>query len=188
MLAHNRNGYGMTDTVYSDFDSPVGTLGIARRGGAITSLRFASNGGQPSPLGTGWVRDDHAFDDLREQLACYFAGRLESFDLELAPEGTAFQQRVWSALRNIPFGQTLSYGALAGQLGRPGAARAVGTANGANPIAVLIPCHRVIAADGSLAGFAGGVEIKRRLLDLERKHAGLFASQGPDRAPLPSAE
>jgi O-6-methylguanine DNA methyltransferase len=101
------------------------------------------------------------------QLTAYFAGERQAFDLPLAPVGTPFQQRVWTALRAIPSGTTMSYGALAAVLGQPGAAQAVGRANGANPIPVVVPCHRVIGADGSLTGFRGGLDRKRALLQLE---------------------
>jgi methylated-DNA-[protein]-cysteine S-methyltransferase len=114
-----------------------------------------------------WERDDDTFAALRVELDEYFRGVRTCFDLELDPEGTPFQRRVWQALVEIPFAQTRSYGALARSLGIPGAARAVGRANGRNPIAIVIPCHRVIASDGSLAGYAGGVAVKRWLLEHE---------------------
>lgn len=103
-----------------------------------------------------------------EQLDAYFAGQRTQFDLELAPEGTPFQREVWDALLEIPFGETRNYGQIAKQVGRPNASRAVGAANGANPIAIVVPCHRVIGADGSLTGFGGGVHVKSRLLELEQ--------------------
>ena len=102
-----------------------------------------------------------------------FAGQLTSFDLPLDPAGTGFQRRVWAALLDIPYGQTASYGQLAGRIGQPAASRAVGLANGRNPIAIIIPCHRVIGSDGSLTGYGGGLDRKRFLLDLERRSAGL---------------
>lgn len=116
-------------------------------------------------------RDDGPFRAAREQLEAYFAGELEEFTLELAPAGTPFQQRVWRALLEIPFGTTESYGALARRIGLPQAARAVGLANGRNPISIVIPCHRVIGADGSLTGYGGGLERKRWLLAHEQHHA-----------------
>jgi methylated-DNA-[protein]-cysteine S-methyltransferase len=118
---------------------------------------------------------------VRAQLAEYFAGRRRDFDLPLAPAGTPFQQRVWQALRAIPYGRTESYGALAARLGQPGAGRAVGLANGQNPIAIVIPCHRVIGAGGALTGYGGGLERKRWLLALEASAAGRA-----DRARTPS--
>jgi methylated-DNA-[protein]-cysteine S-methyltransferase len=111
--------------------------------------------------------DAPPFPELRSQLGEYLAGRRRTFDLPLAPSGTPFQRRCWQALQEIPFGQTRSYGEMARALGEPGAARAVGRANHDNPIGVVIPCHRVIGADGSLTGYAGGLQMKRRLLELE---------------------
>jgi methylated-DNA-[protein]-cysteine S-methyltransferase len=112
---------------------------------------------------------------VRDQLDAYFAGERRDFDLQLAPEGTPFRQEVWSALRDIPYGETRSYGQLAAQIGRPGAARAVGLANGRNPIAIVVPCHRVIGSNRSLTGYAAGVERKRQLLELETGVLGLTA-------------
>ena len=109
------------------------------------------------------------------QLDAYFAGQRQQFDLKLAPQGTDFQQRVWQQLRLIPFGETIPYGELAKRIGDPKSSRAVGAANGKNPISIIVPCHRVIGADGTLTGFGGGVETKRTLLELEQQHASLFA-------------
>jgi methylated-DNA-[protein]-cysteine S-methyltransferase len=120
--------------------------------------------GTPGP---GWKRDRGALREPAEQLEAYLAGELRDFDLPLAPQGTPFQREVWSALRKIPYGSTISYGELAAAVGRPHAARAVGAANGRNPIAVVIPCHRVIGASGGLTGYGGGLGRKRLLLDLE---------------------
>ena len=145
-------------------DSPVGPLVLAVNGaGALTHVQFAHRFTPPR----SWQRDESRLAEVRRQLDAYFARRLQRFDLPLAPAGTAFQQRVWQALRNIPFGETRTYGELARMIGQPGAARAVGAANGANPIAIIIPCHRVIATGGRLGGYAGGLDIKRRLLELE---------------------
>jgi methylated-DNA-[protein]-cysteine S-methyltransferase len=112
--------------------------------------------------------DDGAFAAVAEQLAAYFAGELERFDLPLAAHGTAFERRVWDALIEIPYGETVSYGELANELGVPGAARAVGRANARNPISIVVPCHRVVGSDGKLTGYAGGLDVKRKLLDHER--------------------
>jgi methylated-DNA-[protein]-cysteine S-methyltransferase len=120
------------------------------------------------PISRQWARDDNAFPEARQQLAQYFAGERTSFDLKLHMDGTAFQRTVWRALTEIPYGETISYGELARRIGRPDRARAVGTANGQNPIAVIVPCHRVIGADGKLVGYGGGLENKRLLLDLEQ--------------------
>ena len=122
---------------------------------------------------------------MREQLGRYFAGERDRFDLPLAPHGTAFQQRVWQALTEIPYGRTASYRELAERIGRPTAARALGMANGRNPISIVVPCQRVIGADGQLTGYAGGVDRKRFLLELERAAqagAGSSAGSGPTSA------
>jgi methylated-DNA-[protein]-cysteine S-methyltransferase len=113
------------------------------------------------------VEDAGPFREVVRQLKAYFDGQLKAFDLPLAPQGTEFQRQVWRALQTIPYGRTKSYGEIARRLGRPEASRAVGAANGQNPIPVIIPCHRVIGADGSLTGFGGGLPIKRKLLALE---------------------
>jgi methylated-DNA-[protein]-cysteine S-methyltransferase len=140
-------------------DSPVGPLTLSERDGAIVRLSFGGRGPSESvsPLLARAVA----------QLDEYFAGKRRKFDLPLAPAGTEFQLACWQALADIPYGETRSYGEQARHIGRPDRARAVGAANGANPIAIILPCHRVIGADGSLTGFGGGLETKRRLLDLE---------------------
>ncbi|MDX1983869.1 MAG: methylated-DNA--[protein]-cysteine S-methyltransferase, partial [Bryobacteraceae bacterium] len=109
------------------------------------------------------------FREVIRQLDAYFKGALHDFDVPLAPLGTPFQRNVWSALREIPYGRTISYGELARRIGNPSASRAVGLANGSNPIAIIVPCHRVIGANGKLTGFGGGLDVKRKLLDLERQ-------------------
>lgn len=134
----------------------------AREDGALTHLQFAHRFTPPDH----WLENVARFDTARRQLDEYFAGKRRCFDLPLAPMGTVFQRRVWRALTDIPFGETITYGELARRVGRPRAARAVGAANGANPIAIIIPCHRVVAAS-DIGGYAGGLEIKRRLLALE---------------------
>jgi methylated-DNA-[protein]-cysteine S-methyltransferase len=154
--------------LYTTTESPIGELLLA---GDEEHLQVLWMGGAPEP---DWVRADAPFAAARTQLGEYFAGERLAFDLALAPAGTPFQQAVWEALRAIPYGTTTSYGALAAQLGRPGAARAVGAANGRNPIAVVVPCHRVVGADRSLTGFGGGLERKRTLLALEA--GSLFAT------------
>ena len=128
---------------------------------------------RPAKPAEGWRRARRPFRDVIIQLDAYFAGRLRRFELPLAPEGTPFQREVWSALTTIPYGETVSYGELARRVGRPAASRAVGAANGRNPIPIIIPCHRVIGADGTLTGFGGGLPIKRRLLQLEAGHEEL---------------
>jgi methylated-DNA-[protein]-cysteine S-methyltransferase len=151
-------------------DSPVGPLTIAGAGGVVHHLRMDAQS-YPPPGQASWRADDGAFGDVVAQLGAYFAGALTAFDVALRLEGSEFQRRVWQALLDIPFGETRSYGALARQLGAPGAARAVGLANGHNPIGIIVPCHRVIGADGSLTGYGGGIERKRHLLDHERRIA-----------------
>jgi methylated-DNA-[protein]-cysteine S-methyltransferase len=142
--------------------TPVGPLHLTAFEGALTGLRFGSG-----PAAGERAADDPVLACAVSQLTAYFAGERRSFDLPLAPAGTAFQLAVWAALREIPYGTTVSYGGLARRLGSPSASRAVGLANGRNPIAIVVPCHRVIGADGSLTGFGGGMAAKRTLLDLE---------------------
>lgn len=145
--------------------TPIGELLLVSDGAALVALHFDDERrGSPTPEGG----DDPVIRAASAQLAEYFAGERTTFDVPLAPGGTAFERRVWDALRAIPYGATTSYGAIAEQLGEAGAARAVGRANGRNPIPVIVPCHRVIGADGSLTGFGGGLACKRALLDLER--------------------
>ena len=157
--------------VWTRHESPVGPLLLAGDGTALRWLSFAGGHKAFGPR-DGWRRDDAAFDAARAQLDAYFAGKLRQFDLPLAPEGTAFQRDVWAYLATIPFGETRSYGDLARALGRPGSARAVGAANGANPLPIFLPCHRVIGADGTLTGFGGGMERKAFLLTLEGHDQG----------------
>lgn len=148
-------------------DSPIGGLRIHASAGLVTAIDF----GASSPRGS--AAPDDLLDRVELQLGQYFAGERTEFDLPLASDGTEFQQKVWAELQRIPYGETASYGEIARRLGyEAGISRAVGAANGANPIPIVVPCHRVIGADGSLTGYAGGVERKRTLLDLERP--GLF--------------
>lgn len=156
---------------YSYLETPVGHLLVAGDGTCLHRIGFPA-GRRASGPGEDWRRDDRLFSETFAQLRAYFAGELTRFDLPLYFAGTDFQNAVWSALRDIPFGVTVSYGELAGRIGRPGASRAVGAANGANPLPIVVPCHRVVGADGSLTGFGGGVEIKRYLLSHERALAG----------------
>ena len=158
-------------TRYRTIDSPIGLLTLAGEGPVLTNLRMVDQTYEPSR--DDWLLDDRAFPDAVEQLGAYFAGELQEFDLRLEFHGTEFQRRVWAALRTIPYGETRTYGDIAQQIGSPTASRAVGLANGHNPIAVVVPCHRVIGANGSLTGFGGGLERKRALLDLENDTAKL---------------
>lgn len=151
---------------YCEIPSPVGRLRLAGDEQGLRSVSF-QNRFSPADLAEDWQRTEEPFREAITQLEAYFAGELHRFDLVLAPEGTPFQREVWSALTTIPYGETVSYGDLARRLGRSNASRAVGAANGRNPIPIIIPCHRVVGADGSLTGFGGGLPIKRRLLELE---------------------
>ena len=145
------------------YQSPVGILEIKTDGRAITELDFLKN-----LPGTWQTSTDPLIREACKQLDEYFAGKLQRFDLPLAPQGTPFQQTAWKQLQEIPYGQTISYSQEAKAIGRPKACRAVGSANGKNPIAILIPCHRVIAADGGLGGYASGLDKKIQLLELEK--------------------
>lgn len=147
-------------------DSPVGPLTLVAEDDALAGLYQSDQRHLPTAASFG-ARDDTALPQVREQLAAYFDGALEQFDVPLALRGTPFQVQVWAALRDVPYGSTCTYGDLAAAIGRPTAIRAVGAANGRNPVCIVIPCHRVVGADGSLTGYAGGVGRKRYLLDLE---------------------
>jgi methylated-DNA-[protein]-cysteine S-methyltransferase len=147
-------------------DSPLGELTLVADGSALIGLYFDGHLRRPDDAELG-PRVDEGFDEVIRQLQEYFAGDRTAFDLEMAPRGTEFEQRVWDLLRKIPHGETRTYGQLARELGQPGAAQAVGLANGRNPLSVVVPCHRVVGANGSLTGFAGGLDRKRFLLSLE---------------------
>ncbi len=152
---------------YGYLDSPVGALMAAGDGERLYYIGFPSGKRAKRPA-ADWRRDDALFVETFTQLRAYFAGELTRFDLPLRFAGTTFQNAVWSALTGIPYGETLSYGELAKRIGRAGASRAVGAANGANPLPIVVPCHRVVGADGSLTGFGGGLETKQYLLRHER--------------------
>ncbi|GGY62629.1 methylated-DNA--[protein]-cysteine S-methyltransferase [Marinobacter zhanjiangensis] len=159
-----------TGTVYyTELDSPIGTLLITGDGVAITGLHMEQQATRPT-IGDDWLRDDQCFREALEQLTAYFRGERQQFDLPLAGAGTRFQKTVWAALQEIPYGQTQTYGQLARRIGNQNASRAVGLANGRNPIGIIVPCHRVIGANGSLTGYAGGVERKQWLLAHEQAH------------------
>ncbi|MFJ8198396.1 methylated-DNA--[protein]-cysteine S-methyltransferase [Streptomyces sp. NPDC096152] len=149
-------------------DSPYGPLTLVADDGVLSGLYMAGQRHRPAEETFGERARLAALDAAEEQLEAYFAGRLTEFTLELRLDGTPFQRRVWEQLRSIPYGLTRTYGDLAEALGNPGASRAVGLANGRNPIGVIVPCHRVVGADGSLTGYGGGLDRKRRLLDFER--------------------
>jgi methylated-DNA-[protein]-cysteine S-methyltransferase len=157
-----------TETLlHTTFDSPIGPLLLVGDEQALRGL-YMQAGRKPVRVSDRWQTASEPFGAARTQLDEYFAGERQSFDLELAAEGSEFERRVWSALEEIPYAETQSYGEVAERVGAPGAARAVGLANGRNPISIVVPCHRVIGADGSLTGYGGGLERKRFLLELER--------------------
>ncbi|HEX3693253.1 MAG TPA: methylated-DNA--[protein]-cysteine S-methyltransferase [Solirubrobacteraceae bacterium] len=161
-------------------DSPVGTLTLTVQDGALTGLHMHEQRHFPALAPTS-EHDAAAAQPFVEQLCSYFAGELERFDMPLRMLGTPFQRRVWQGLQEIPYGETISYGELARWVGSPGASRAVGSANGRNPIAIVVPCHRVIAADGGIGGYGGGLERKTWLLEHEGAWAPVAAQQ-----PLPA--
>ncbi|HEY1065592.1 MAG TPA: methylated-DNA--[protein]-cysteine S-methyltransferase [Pirellulales bacterium] len=154
-------------TYYSYLDSPLGRLFVQGDGACVTGL-FLPNHKRWQGPDPAWRESPDSFNAVRTQLAEYFAGERQTFDVPLRPTGTSFQQRVWRELTLIPYAQTITYAQLAHRVGQPTASRAVGAANGRNPISILVPCHRVIGADGQLTGYAGGVEKKRWLLAWER--------------------
>lgn len=153
-------------TTYSRCSSPLGDWLLLSNGDALTGVFPESHRAVPEAT-AGWRRDDAFFAGVRDQLGAYFAGRLTDFTVRLGAKGTHFQHRVWEALREIPLGTTTTYGALAAHLGQPSAARAVGAANGKNPLSLIVPCHRVVGTGGALTGYAGGLELKQWLLEHE---------------------
>jgi methylated-DNA-[protein]-cysteine S-methyltransferase len=155
-------------TTFTITQSPVGPLTLAGEGEALVGLYFEN-----APRPSDWVRDDRTLPDARRQLDEYFAGKRTRFDLPLAPRGTPFRQAVWDQLLRIPYGETATYGEIARALGKPAASRAVGGANHHNPISIIIPCHRVIGADGSMTGYGGELHRKRALLELESRQLQL---------------
>jgi O-6-methylguanine DNA methyltransferase len=164
-------------TTHTVVQSPLGGLTVVAEDGALTGVYFQGHRRRPAPETFG-TRADGGFEETRRQLDEYFNGRRTRFDLLLAPHGNEFQHRVWQLLTEIPYGETRSYGDLARELGNVTLAQAVGAANGRNPLSVIVPCHRVVGADGALTGYAGGLTRKRFLLDLEEsaaaKEARLF--------------
>ena len=154
-------------------ESPLGLLTLVADEQGLRQINFPRNS-KPAAAHPEWHEDSSALADTMRQLRAYFAGEIERFDLLLAPEGTPFQQRVWQELLEIPYGETISYGELARRIGNPNASRAVGLANGSNPIPIIIPCHRVIGSNGKLTGYGGGLPIKEKLLALERRQLRLL--------------
>jgi methylated-DNA-[protein]-cysteine S-methyltransferase len=153
---------------YSYLETPIGTLLIAGDADAVLQITFPSRG-KAAKVEAGWVESQRGpVGEAVRQLHEYFAGKRTGFDLPLAPRGTEFQRSVWRQLQEIPYGETISYGELARRVGNPKASRAVGSANGKNPLPIVIPCHRVIAGNGTLGGFGGGLPTKQTLLALEQ--------------------
>ena len=160
-------------TYYTKIESPVGPLLLAGDESALSHILFATGkrAAKPDPA---WEEDADRLQEPIRQLRAYFAGELEDFNLPLSPVGTDFQRKIWKLLCDIPYGQTISYGELARRAGNPKASRAVGLANGSNPIPIIIPCHRVIGSNGKLTGYGGGLPIKEKLLALERRQPRLL--------------
>ena len=152
---------------YTEIESPVGPLLLAADEAGLRQIRFVK-GRRQERIELSWTKDRAPFTGLIQELRAYFAGEIECFAQPLAPEGTDFQLKVWNKLCDIPYGETISYQELASRIGNPQASRAVGLANGSNPIPIVIPCHRVIGSNGKLTGYGGGLPIKQKLLALER--------------------
>jgi methylated-DNA-[protein]-cysteine S-methyltransferase len=170
-----RTGKEMTE--FTICGSPIGELTLTSDGEALTGVFMETRRHSPEIMPDWGRRDDAAIlRAAREQLAAYFAGRLRDFDIPLRMTGTPFQKTVWNELKNIPYGMTINYGELAQRIGNPKASRAVGLANGRNPVSIIVPCHRVIGANGSLTGYGGGIERKRSLLALEAGFRSLTAT------------
>ena len=155
-------------TAYTIMKSPIGPLMLAGDERGLRLVHFMT-GRRPKSPQRDWTEDKTPFKEVVRQLDAYFDGKLKDFDLPLILDGTAFQLLVWNNLRKIPYGETISYGQLAKRIGSPDAARAVGLANGSNPIPIIIPCHRVIGSNGDLTGFGGGLALKKKLLALESR-------------------
>lgn len=153
---------------HTTIDSPIGELTLVARDGALSGIYMPEHRPAPDPAGFG-DRDDAVFADAVQQFGEYWSGEREAFELPFDPAGSPFQLRVWEALREIPYGETRTYGWIAARIGQPTAVRAVGLANSRNPLSIVVPCHRVVGSTGALAGYAGGVERKRFLLDHERR-------------------
>lgn len=173
----------MNETYHTFHESPIGSLHLEQTDGALTGL-WLPTGRHAHASAPSGRRADHPFVEVRRQLDAYFEGRRREFDLPLRAKGTSFQEMVWAALRSIPYGETWSYGQLAVRIGRPTAFRAVGLANGQNPLSILVPCHRVIGANGTLTGYGGGLPAKRWLLELERTGTPPLFSEGEPPGPL----
>jgi methylated-DNA-[protein]-cysteine S-methyltransferase len=163
----------MSAMSYTTMKSPIGPLTLVGDAGGLRLVHFAT-GRRPWSPHRDWIEDRAAFKEVIRQLEAYFEGKLQDFDLPLVLDGTEFQLLVWRNLQKIPYGETISYGQLARRIGSPDAARAVGLANGSNPIPIIIPCHRVIGSNGDLTGFGGGLPVKKKLLALESRQLSLL--------------
>lgn len=171
----------MSTRFCTEMESPIGPLTLVAEGGVLVAIEMRPMARARASTGAERSDGEPTLAEARRQLAAYFAGQRRAFSLPLAPQGSPFQLRVWKALQRIPYGETTSYGEIAAAIGAPGSARAVGAANGANPLPIVVPCHRVIGADGSLTGYGGGIQRKKALLALEAAHSGLFAASGAGR-------
>lgn len=160
--------------VFKHVQSPVGQLKLVAGDAGLVAILWEDDAPDRVRLGTMIERNHSVLAETERQLGDYFAARRQSFTVPLDFRGTTFQKAVWQALLTIPFGETRTYGEIARQIGRPSASRAVGAANGRNPISIIAPCHRVVGANGALTGFAGGLATKKHLLDHERRHAALL--------------
>ncbi len=172
---------------YARFRTPLGTVLAIAAGGVITGLHFEGAKHAPA-VAPGWREDPYAspLQECAQQLADYFAGKRQCFDLPVAPQGTPFQKRVWREIAQVPFGATITYAELAARAGAPGSARAAGAATGRNPLAIVVPCHRIVGTGGALTGYAGGLERKRSLLAHEGTGIG-DGSPEPSRRTVPEA-
>ncbi len=160
-------GKSLPASSYWIWSSPVGALLLVHDGKGLCRLQF-QDGAHPLDIDENWKKQCSPFTTVIEQLDEYFSGRLQRFTIPLSLEGTTFQRSVWRALKTIPYGKTVSYGAISKKIGNPKASRAVGAANGQNPVSIIVPCHRVIGASGKLVGYGGGLPIKTALLELEQ--------------------
>ncbi|HEY2148470.1 MAG TPA: methylated-DNA--[protein]-cysteine S-methyltransferase [Pirellulales bacterium] len=166
------------NTIFTYIDSPLGRIMVLGDGEFVTGLYMPDHKGRPG-LDASWQLAEEPFAAIREQLAEYFAARRQEFSVPLKLAGTPFQRRVWQELLQIPFGSTISYAELARRIGQPTATRAVGNANGRNPVSILVPCHRVIGANGQLTGYGGGIDRKQWLIEWERRPARLQSAELP---------
>jgi methylated-DNA-[protein]-cysteine S-methyltransferase len=156
--------------IYDTIESPLGRIVLGGNGEALSFVGLPESR-KPFSIPDQWNRDPQSFAEAKRQFDAYFSGGLNEFTLKLSPQGTEFRLRVWKALCTIPYATTISYAELAQRIGNPKASRAVGLANGANPLSIIVPCHRVIGANGSLTGYGGGLKAKQFLLDLEQRHS-----------------